>query len=372
MTGLSVRGLTLAETARALPLVEDVSFSAEAGAVTAILGEAGAGKTVLLTGIAGLRKPLRGAVLVSGADVTKLRPGKRGIAMLPPGTDMGGDRTVDAALRRIAGRGAEPGLLDLLHAFGLSGVSGKRVASLTHGEGFATLAAARLLGAGDVLLVDDAATGLGATAREALLHFVAAQSGAGRTIVLATRDTSMALAADSLVLLNEGRVLQSGAPASVYAEPRDLTAARLTGRMNLLHGIVRQKIPGGFIWSAGGRKFTQLGAGPALGAAVAFCLRPEQMTLAAEGAPGNTLPATVTRLVCLGGRTETWAETALGPVIMHTPGAAQLRRGQLFSLGWEAGAPWPLLDAVPSGPPPAAAPQPMPVPAVPFRAPAKV
>jgi ABC-type Fe3+/spermidine/putrescine transport system ATPase subunit len=163
-------------------------------------------------------------------------------------------------------------------------------------------------------------------------------------VVIATRDRGIALAADSLVLLHAGQVLQAGSPASVYAEPRDLIAAGLTGPVNVLRGVVRQKIPGGFVWAANGRKFSQAGAGPALGAEIVLCLRPEQLALAPEGSPGNCLPGTVTRLVCLGGRTESWAETPLGVLKLHAPGPAQLRPGQVVTLTWDAASPWTLLE----------------------------
>jgi ABC-type Fe3+/spermidine/putrescine transport system ATPase subunit len=360
MTGLSVRGLTLAGVARGRPAVEDISFSAPAGAVTALLGNAGSGKTMLLAGIAGLIKPLRGAVFVSGADVSSAKAGKRGVALLPPGTDLGADRKLAAALHKVAGRAGAERADALIELFGLAPMREVRVAGLTHGQGFAALAVARLLGAGDVLLVDDAGTGLAPDARASLMRWLWRQAEDGRTIVLATRDRALALAADQLVLLQDGGVLQAGAPASVYAEPRDLNAARLTGEVNVLYGVVRQKVPGGFVWMAEGSRFTQscpgpalggpaLGGpafggtalgGPALGGPVRFCLRPEQLDLAVAG--GNAVAGRVVRLACLGGRTETWLETTLGTLIMHAPGPARLRTGQDLAVGWDAGAPWPL------------------------------
>ena len=340
MTGLSVRGLTLAEGTPARLVAEDISFSAPRGAVTAVLGGPGAGKTLLLAGIAGLRKPMRGTVLVNGVDITTAKPARRGIFLLPPGTDLGGERAVAAALRRIAGRAMAGQIPELLDIFGLSPVAGARLATLTHGQGFAVLAAARLLGPGDVLLLDEAGTGLDGDARAALLGWLWRQAQDGRTVVLATRTADLALTADNLVLLRRGQVLQAGAPASVYAEPRDPGAARLTGPVNVLAGVVRQKVSGGFIWVAGGRKFTQRGAGPALGGAVALYLRPEQISLVAADAEGNVLPATVTRLIYLGGRTQACVDTALGPLEIHMAGPTPFRTGQSVAVGWDIGAAW--------------------------------
>ena len=63
MSGLSIRGLTIAgaASAGARPAVEDVSFSAPRGAITAVLGAAeGAGKTLLLAGVGGVLKTAAG------------------------------------------------------------------------------------------------------------------------------------------------------------------------------------------------------------------------------------------------------------------------------------------------------------------------
>jgi ABC-type Fe3+/spermidine/putrescine transport system ATPase subunit len=343
MTGLSVRGLTLAEGSPPRLVAEDISFSAPRGAVTAVLGAPGAGKTMLLAGIAGLCKPLRGSVLVNGADVTAARAGRRGIFLLPPGTDLGGQRTVTAALCRVAGRASAGGIAELLEVFGLTPVAGARLAELTHGQGFAVLAAARLLGQGDVLLVDEAGTGLDGRARAALLGWLWRQAALDRTVVLATRTADLALSADTIVLLRQGQVVQSGNPASLYGEPRDADAARLTGPVNVLAGVVRQKVPGGFIWVGGGRKFTQLGGGPTLGGLVELYVRPEQFFLVDAQTKGNTLPAIVTRLICLGGRTGAMLDTALGNLEIHTAGPATLRIGQHVTVGWDPstpGQPW--------------------------------
>jgi ABC-type Fe3+/spermidine/putrescine transport system ATPase subunit len=340
MTGLSVRGLTLAEGTPARLVAEDISFSAPRGAVTAVLGGPGAGKTLLLAGIAGLRKQVRGTVLVNGVDITAAKPARRGIFLLPPGTDLGGERTVSAALRRIAGRALAGQIPELLELFGLSSQAGARLATLTHGQGYAVLAASRLLGQGDVLLVDEAGTGLDGEGRAALLGWLWRRAADGSTIVLATRTADLALTADNLVLLRRGQVLQAGAPASVYADPRDPDAARLTGPVNVLLGVVRQKVSGGFIWVAGGRKFIQLGAGPSLGGEVALYLRPEQLRLVPHDAEGNVLPAMVTRLICLGGRTKACVDTALGPLEVDTAGPTPFRTGQSVAVGWDTGAAW--------------------------------
>ena len=351
MSGLSIRGLTLppANAAAGSPPVEDVSFSAPRGGVTAVLGWAGAGKTLLLAGIAGLLKPQRGAVFLDGIDVTRRAGTRRGIGFLPPGTDLGADRSLAASLRRIAGSANAASLPGLLAAFNLAPLANTRLAALTHGQGFGALAAARLLAAGAVLLVDDAATGLDTAMRFALLEYLRGQAEAGRVIVIATRDTALAMQADQLILLQGGRVLQAGLPSVLYAEPRDEAAARLTGPVNMLQGPVRQKMSGGFVWAAAGQKFVQAvpagGAGPpftpALGHTAHFCLRPEDLK---EGAGANTINATVSRVVGHGAYTQTDLTTPMGPLTMHEAGPPRHWRGLTMTVGWDPAAPWLLRD----------------------------
>jgi ABC-type Fe3+/spermidine/putrescine transport system ATPase subunit len=345
MTGLSVRGLTLARPGSrgAAPVVHHVSFSAPGGDVTAVLGGAGAGKTLLLAGVAGLAKAESGAVLVDGVDVSARRAARRGIGMLPPGTDLGAGRTLAASLRAVAGGGRAPEVAALLPLLGLDGLAARKVRELSHGQGFAALTAARLLAQGAVLLVDEAGEGLDDAAREAVCRWLRVAASAGRTLVFATRQAATAMQAAHLVLLHRGAVLQTGPPREIYHAPRDLVAARLTGPANILEGTVRQKVPGGFVWAAGGGQFRQHEAVcapvPPLAGQVVFCLRPEALHLTSAGAPAsdgatlNRLGGTVLDPAVPGGCTAL-VDTNLGPLLVGPPGPHGLHAGQAVELAW--------------------------------------
>ena len=360
MSGLSIRGLTImpagmpsgSPPGAVRPPVEDVSFSAPRGTVTAVLGWAGAGKTLLFAGIAGLVKPQRGAVFLDGVEITRPAAARRGIGFLPPGTDLGANRTLNASLRNIAGRAGAATVAELLAAFDLAPLADARLNTLTHGQGFGALAASRLLPQGAALLVDEAATGLDGAMRGALLQYLRGQAELGRIVVIATRDPALAMQADQLILLHGGHVLQAGAPAILYAEPRDETAARLTGPVNMLSGPVRQKMPGGFMWAAGGQKFVQAvpagGAGlpfaPALGHTAYLCLRPEDVK---KDAACNTISATVSRVTGHGAFTQTELMSPLGPLTMHEAGPPLHWPGLIMTVGWDPAAPCLLRDEAP-------------------------
>ena len=268
-----------------------------------MLGLAGAGKTSLLAAIAGLLPARNGAVFRGGEDVSGLRDARRGIAMLPPGTTLDGAGSVQAALRRLAGRGGAAPEGDRLSALGLADRGARRAGTLSHGQAAMALTAARLLPEGGALLVDEAGTGLDDEALETL----------------------------SALLRMEA--------------PRNASAARLTGPANIFNGGVRELRPGGFVWSAGGRYVQSIDAEtlrPTLGNAVTLCLRPERIVLLGAGQPAeNEAEAAIIEVRSAGGSLDIFATARLGPLQLRVPSwgtSPYPAAGQVVRLGWAADA----------------------------------
>lgn len=334
MSALSARGVTVARGGRLV--VEDVSFTAPSGSVTCLLGTAGAGKTTLLAALAGLLKLERGAVFLGSAEVTRLSPRRRGVGLLPPGTALPDSVGVQAALRSVAGRANAASVAKRLDELGLRSLALHPVGELSHGQAALVLAAARLAPTGDALLMDEATAGLGDAEANAVMALLRREADGERAVLMATRSPGIALLAEHLVLLSEGRVLQAGPPDSLYAEPRDAVAARLTGAANILAGTVRELRAGGFIWAAGSRHVQAVGADqprPTLGSPVALCLRPERVALLREGeAADNLVEGVVVEARFLGGRVELAVRTSLGVVLATAPCAV----GGAVRLGWAA------------------------------------
>jgi ABC-type Fe3+/spermidine/putrescine transport system ATPase subunit len=344
MSGLSLRGLTVLRAGRVV--AEDVSLTAPAGRLTALLGGKGAGKTSLLMAAAGLIPVARGSVLMSGADVTRQRSArKRGIAMLPPGTSMDTSAPAGEWLRRQAPKAAGARAGQILQHMDLAHVSRQRLALLSYGEQFAVLAAARMLPAGEALLVDETGTGLAYADRAAMIEILRHRASEGGTVILATRDETLAAAADHLVLLHAGHVLQAGTPASCYAEPRTADAAHLTGPANILEGTVRERRAGGYVWTAEGGRFLQAASAetvqPPLGGFVRFCLRPERMSLLLTRADyaDNALPSAVRAMRSAGGTLVLDVETVFGPMSVSLPSwppPTTVSPGEEVTLGWSS------------------------------------
>ena len=344
MTSLSVRGLTVRRGSRLV--LEDISISAAAGAVTAILGPPGAGKTTLLAAIAGLMPGERGAVFLGNTELSS-RTARRRIGFLTPGTVLPEARTTLAALRRIVARPARQAIADTLTALA-PGLAGTPPANFSHGDSLGALAAARHLPPGDVLLVDEAGMGLDESSLHrttAHLHQLAAT---GRTVVFATRSTRFALLADHLVLLASGQVIQTGTPASLYAEPRTAEAARLTGTANIFQGRIRELRQASFIWTEGGRFLQSADPDmprPTLGTDVTICIRPERIQLlTATETADNMVDADITEIRSAGPLLEVHVNSPLGPVTTYVPSwrpnLFYPATGQQGRIGWSAGAGW--------------------------------
>ena len=90
--------------------VEDVSFGVPQGSVLALLGPSGAGKTLVVETVLGLRRLERGRILMAGRDVTSLPPEERGVSYLPqdvalfPHLSVRENMLFGARARRLRGR----------------------------------------------------------------------------------------------------------------------------------------------------------------------------------------------------------------------------------------------------------------------------
>jgi ABC-type Fe3+/spermidine/putrescine transport system ATPase subunit len=327
-------------------VLEDVSFSAASGGVTAILGPAGAGKTSLLSAIAGLTGVERGAVFLGGTEMGQ-RAARRRIGFLEPGTVLPEARMVLPAVQRCVTRSRRSAAPETLASLA-PGLADMPTATLSHGESLLALAAARHLPAGEVLLVDEAGMGMD----DAAMHRAAAHlhglAAGGRIVLLTTRSAAMALLADHLVLLSGGQVSQSGTPASLYAEPRTIEAARLTGMANIVQGRIRELRPGAFVWAEGGRFLQDADPDmprPTLGDAVTICLRPERVRLLGAGETAdNMADADIIDIRSAGPLLQVRVQSPLGEIMSLVPswraGMFYPAAGQQGRIGWSAGAGW--------------------------------
>ena len=237
-------------------LLRGVSFDVEQGRITCLLGASGSGKTTLLRIIAGLETATEGHIILDGTDITSTPTHQRGIglmfqdyALFPHKTvsqnvafGLGGKKRItNRALRiKIALRVEE-----MLALVGLADLSHRDVNALSGGERQRVALARSLAPQPRLLLLDEPLGALDRNLRERLLEeFPSILRQVGVTAITVTHDQEEAFAlADHVVLLNEGRVIQSGTPQHVYDHPPNMWAARFLGLNNLLPQDALRELP---------------------------------------------------------------------------------------------------------------------------------
>lgn len=218
-------GLTFAYPGRP-PVLEDVGFDVRPGEVVAVVGPTGSGKTTLGLLLARLWDPPAGTVFIDGADVTTLALDevRRRLAWVPQdaflfsralrdnvvlGREEVGTEATDRAAA-LAGVAAE------IAAFpeGWQTVVGERGLTLSGGQRQRVALARALAGAPAVLVLDDVFANVDFAKEHEIL---AGLREAAPTILMMTHRLRAAQAADRIVVLDGGRVVESGPHAALLA-----------------------------------------------------------------------------------------------------------------------------------------------------------
>ena len=216
-----------------IPVVRDLNLEVRPGEVVALLGPNGAGKTTTLETIAGLNRPISGAIQLSGEDVGGTPAhvlARRGLALVPEGRALFPGLTVREHLRLAGGRGGarEQELLEMLPELGKTL---QRKAGLLSGGEQQMLAIGRaLVTRPKLLLVDEMSLGLAPVIVERLLPIlrrVADELGA--SVLFVEQHVALALEiSDRAYVLAHGRIALEGV-ASELRERRELLAASYLG-----------------------------------------------------------------------------------------------------------------------------------------------
>ena len=234
----------------------DVQWSARHRRL-AILGPSGSGKSLTLKIIAGVEPCDRGNVQFDTKDISTLAPASRGIAYVPQNYGLFPHLTVAEQLKFP--RGAAPALAKTwVERLGLRGLEQRRPQALSLGQQQRVALARALVRPARLLLLDEPFSALDAPLRSALRQeMLALQNEFDATTILVTHDPmEAALLADELLVLEGGRVLQSGPTEQVFLRPASTLAARLLGAEFVAEGIVAEagiiKVDGGAVLAVSG------------------------------------------------------------------------------------------------------------------------
>ncbi len=342
--------------------VDDLSLTMPGGSFFALLGPSGCGKTTLLRMIAGLETPSAGRVRVGGEDVTDVRAHRRPVNTvfqsyaLFPHLDV--LENVAFGLRRRREADVVERATAALDLVELGPLARRRPARLSGGQQQRVALARALVNNPAVLLLDEPLGALDLKLRRQMqveLKRIQHEVGA-TTFVHVTHDQEEAMTmADTVAVMNAGRIEQLGAPQELYDLPRTPFVANFLGRSNLLRGTVVEERAGLLgIDAAGTHLVVPVDRSVVRSGPVLVGIRPEKVHLVAAGTdePHDSTvlgPGTVADVAFSGVSTEYLVDVpGHGRMSVFTqnrgaePGAAP---GQQVTLAWSARHAFALVDA---------------------------
>jgi len=222
--------------------VDDVSLRIGDGEFMVLVGPSGCGKSTLLRLVAGLEEASQGTVAIGDTDVTTFAPRRRDIAMvfqsyaLYPHMSVRQNIAYGLKVRRTPKDEAKRRVEEVAAMLGLEGLLGRRPAQLSGGQRQRMALARALAPEPDVLLLDEPFGALDARVRKELRAWLRRlHDEVHVTTIIVTHDQEEALElADSVVVMNTGRVEQVAPPRQLYDEPANAFVMSFVGPVNRL------------------------------------------------------------------------------------------------------------------------------------------
>ncbi|MFF2433445.1 ABC transporter ATP-binding protein [Streptomyces sp. NPDC058107] len=272
--------------------VQPLDLTVPQGSFFALLGASGCGKTTTLRMIAGLEEATTGTISLGGRDITDLPPYKRPVNTvfqsyaLFPHLDI--TENVAFGLRRRGIKSVKKQVDDMLELVQLGDFAKRKPHQLSGGQQQRVAVARALINHPQVLLLDEPLGALDLKLRRQMqLELKRIQTEVGITFIHVTHDQEEAMTmADTVAVMNAGRVEQLGAPADLYENPNTTFVANFLGTSNLIEGEITDS--GTDILVGAGGSTLRLPAGrcsapTARGGRILVGIRPEKISLASAG-----------------------------------------------------------------------------------------
>jgi ABC-type Fe3+/spermidine/putrescine transport system ATPase subunit len=340
------------------PALHRVDLRVDRGSFCTLLGPSGSGKTTLLRILAGLLTPTEGHVHIHGRDVTNVVVQKRDIGFvfqnyaLFPHLTVAENVAFPLKIRRRDRATRARRVAEVLELVALSDLGDRLPGELSGGQQQRVAVARALVFEPTLLLLDEPLGALDRSLRQQLgAELRAVQRETGTTAIYVTHDQEEAfLLSDKVVVMNEGRVQQEGAPLDVYTRPSDLFVATFLGDTNVLEGPVVGRSHDSTTIEVDGVPVRCAGTLPdgAGGRFAAFSVRPEDVAIATAQTPEELPdgfcwvgPGAVENSIFMGSRFRVSVRAAQDRLLV-----AELPRdggipevGSTVSVGWKPGAP---------------------------------
>jgi spermidine/putrescine transport system ATP-binding protein len=330
-----------------LSAVEGVSLEVNRGEFLTLLGPSGCGKTTLLRMIGGFETPDEGRVILGGVDVTDVPPYRRDVTTvfqqyaLFPHLTVYDNVAFGLQRRRERATEIQRRVRQALELVRLEGTDARRPSELSGGQQQRVALARALVLEPRVLLLDEPLAALDLKLRKQMqIELKGLQRRVGISFVYVTHDQEEALAmSDRIVVMNRGRIEQTGNAAEIYERPRTEFVAGFIGMSNLLEGIVEAGAEGNRRVRIG-ESVIPLLADAETGQKIRLMIRPEKILVDPDSS-GEGLRGRIASSVYLGESTQTVVDLDAGQKLIvleqnrRAFAAGQGRVGQRVSLRWE-------------------------------------
>ncbi len=226
--------------------LEDISFDVKNGEFFVILGPSGAGKTTLLDCIAGFRQIDSGKIFLDEKDITNNPPEERNIGYIPQDPSLfphfSAFRNIEYGLRfrNLTKEERKKRVLEIAMSMGISKILDQKPGKLSGGEKQRVALARALVIEPKAILMDEPLAHIDAPLRKDLRYEIRKilKSMAIPTVCV-THDQSEAFSiADTIAIMNNGRILEIGSPFNILDRPQDIFTAHFLGFENIFDGEI--------------------------------------------------------------------------------------------------------------------------------------
>jgi spermidine/putrescine transport system ATP-binding protein len=272
--------------------VDTLDLTIPAGSFFALLGPSGCGKTTTLRLVAGLEEATSGNIIIGGKDVTDTKAHQRPVntvfqnyALFPHMTVL---ENVAFGLKRRKIADPMAKAREALALVELEKVANRRPSQLSGGMQQRVALARAVVNRPALLLLDEPLGALDLKLRRQMqLELKSIQGEVGLTFLHVTHDQEEAMTmADTVAVMNNGRIEQLGAPEELYELPRTVFVANFLGQSNLIPGTVRSASGGVLaIETAAGTVGVPADRATAVSGAVTVGVRPEKLLLWTDEPP---------------------------------------------------------------------------------------
>jgi len=334
--------------------VGGVSLQIKNGEFFSLLGPSGCGKTTILRMIAGFEQPNQGQIYLEGQPVGALPPYKRNVNTvfqsyaLFPHLTVAENIAFGLQMKKLSRAEIFTRVKEALELVRLPHVAGRKPRQLSGGQQQRIALARALINRPAVLLLDEPLSALDLKLRKAMqLELKQLQQQLGITFIFVTHDQEEAMTmSDRIAVMDQGQVLQVGAPTEIYEQPASRFVADFIGEANILpcqvtgrkNGLATVSLAGGLEMQAYCKSEV------AVGQTASLMIRPEKIRIDPGSLSPAGFPGVVNEMIYLGTATRFEVKLAEDLIVhVHHQNIAagpetHVRRGQTVHLSWQAAA----------------------------------